>query len=273
MADNLRSVASQTYAPVEHVVMDGGSTDGTVAILEQGSALGLRWWSEPDHGQSHALNKALAESNGEIVGWLNSDDAYFGRTVIADAVHVFQTQPHVAVVYGHAALVNSDGLILQLVWTPPFSRRLLKLHDFILQPAAFIRRSALDGAIADETLDFAMDYDLWLRLSARAPFARMDRIAAIDRHHDERKSARMLDTLATERAVLRERYGIDSGVGADAARKIWKITSRLIGARLVRDALREPLAFDGRVDGAAALFRRQVGARRASMPLRDPGRS
>lgn len=267
LEDNLRSVANQSYANVEHVVMDGGSRDRTLDILERESDPRLRWWSEPDSGQSHALNKALSVSRGDIVGWLNSDDAYFGPTVIGDAVELFRRRPEVAVVYGHAALVNADGLILHLIWVPPFSRRLLKLHDFILQPAAFIRRTALDGVVADEALNFAMDYDLWLRLSAKAPFARINRIIAIDRHHDARKSTRMLGTMHTERDLLRARYGIDSGRGADAARKIWKIISRIVGATLLPRAFRQQLAFDGWFDRRSAVIRRQVAARRASMPM------
>ena len=276
IADNLRSVAVQTYPHIEHIVMDGGSTDATRAILEQQPRSDrLRWWSEPDRGQSHALNKALSVSQGEIIGWLNSDDAYFAPGVVEGAVDVFRRRPEVAVVYGHAALVNADGLLLHLIWAPPFSRRLLLLHDFILQPAAFIRRNAVRDQLADESFEFAMDYELWLRLSAKAPFQRMNRIVAIDRHHGERKSTVMLDTLDRDREILRARYGTAAGPRADAARKIWKIASRIIGAALIPAALRQPLAFDGWFDRKTAVIWRQVGARRASMPMgsrRDPDR-
>jgi glycosyltransferase involved in cell wall biosynthesis len=255
--------------------MDGGSDDTTTGILKAQSDTRLRWWSEPDRGQSHALNKALALSRGDIIGWLNSDDAYFGLTVIQEVVEMFDRRPEVAVVYGHGALANADGLILHLNWTPPFSRRLLLLHDYIPQPAAFIRRSAVGQFLADEELDFAMDYDLWLRLSATATFARIDRIIAIDRHHDARKSTRMLEALDRDRGTLRARYGIDAGFGANVARKLWKIISRFAGAVLLRRATRERLAFDGWFDRKGALVWRQIGARRASMPLaarREPGR-
>ena len=251
--------------------MDGGSKDETLGLLGQVSDSRLRSWSEPDRGQAHALNKALSVSRGDIVGWLNSDDAYFGPTVIEHAVDVFRRQPEIAVVYGHAALVNADGLILQFIWAPPFSRRLLMLHDFIAQPAAFIRRGALGAVFADESFDFAMDYELWLRLSATAPFARINRILAIDRHHDMRKSTRMLGTLDKELERLRERYGIDSGRAADAARRLWKVTDRFIGSTLVPSALRQPLAFDGYIDGTFAVLRRQISVRRASMPMSGRG--
>ena len=143
----------------------------------------------------------------EIIGWLNSDDAYYSPSVIADVVGVLRHRPDVAVVYGHSALINADGLLLHYAWAPPYSRRLLKLHDFITQPAAFIRRAALDGPLADESFEFAMDYELWLRLSAASPFARIDRVTAADRHHAARKSTRMLDTLDADLGRLRARYG------------------------------------------------------------------
>jgi hypothetical protein len=200
------------------------------------------------------------------VGWLNSDDAYFGPNVIEAVVDTFRRRPGVAVVYGHAALVNAEGLILQLIWAPVFSRRLLKLHDFIPQPAAFIRREALGAVIADETFDFAMDYELWLRLSATTQFVRINRIVAVDRHHDMRKSARMLGTMNEDVARLRERFGIDSGRAADVARQLWKIADRFVGTTLVTTAGHQPLAFNGYIDGKLALLRRQIGARRASMP-------
>ena len=271
LADNLRSVAEQTYRNVEQLVMDGGSDDETVEVLGQASDPRLRWWSEPDNGQSHALNKALHLSRGEIVGWLNSDDAYFAATAIDEAVDLFRRRPDVSVVYGHAALVNTDGLILQLIWAPPFSRRLLRLHDFILQPTAFVRRAALGAVMADETFDFAMDYELWLRLSATTEFARVNRIIAIDRHHEGRKSNLMRDTLDRDLARLRERYGLDSGRTADAARKLWNIYNRFMGATLLPGALAQPLAFDGHFDGRLALLRRQIGTRRVSMPMRGRG--
>src|SRR5687768_13065408 len=92
IGDCLRSVANQTYENIEHIVMDGGSSDETIDVLKatQGP---VRWTSEPDRGQSHALNEALAASQGEYIGWLNSDDAYADRRSVAGAVEVFQKHP------------------------------------------------------------------------------------------------------------------------------------------------------------------------------------
>jgi glycosyltransferase involved in cell wall biosynthesis len=265
LGDNLRSVQAQTYPAIEHIVMDGGSNDGTLDVLRREAGARVAWWSEPDEGQSHALNKAFNESRGEIIGWLNSDDAYFGPTVVEEAVEVFAADPRVAVVYGHALLADADGRILQVIWTPPFSRTLLRLHDFILQPAAFIRRSVLSGTLVDESFDYSMDYELWLRLAQRHRFQRLDRIIAIDRHHLARKSYTMLDVGRADHVRLSQRYGVARGTYATVGRKAWKIVSRAAGVRLITAATEESVVFSARRDSRARLLLRQLTAPRAAM--------
>ena len=258
LADNLASVRRQTYALIEHVVMDGGSVDGSVELLESESRPGLAWRSEPDRGQSHALNKAFSASRGDIIGWLNSDDAYFGPTVVDDVVRFFAARPDVGVAYGHALLVSSDGLILQTLWAPPFSRSLLRLHDFIVQPAVFVRRSVLGVSFVDEAFDYAMDYELWLRLAGRTRFARLDRIVAIDRHHSLRKSYVLTSTGEADHRLLQKRYDVVPGRGGRALRKAVKIACRVAGIRLVRAAMHAPVVFTARRDGSRRLSIRQV---------------
>ena len=272
LADNLASVEHQTYEHIEHIVMDGGSTDGSVALLEARSRPSLRWRSELDDGQSDAINKAFRASKGEIIGWLNSDDAYFATDIVEAAVRVFEARPEVMVVYGHAALANADGLIIQLIWAPPFSVRLLRLHDFISQPAAFIRRSAVGDRLVDDTFHYAMDYELWLRLAGRSRFARLDRIVAIDRHHLDRKSYTWLDADKRDHATLRRRFGIaaKSGLG-EAAHRGLKVALRVAGATLVRDAQRHSGPLGWRVDSRRRLLRRQLMVRRRAMPLTMSG--
>ena len=117
LGDNLASVAAQSYGSIEHVVMDGGSRDETLDLLEATDGR-VKWRSEPDRGQSHALNKALGASEGEYIGWLNSDDAYFSRDAVSDVVSVFDADPSVNVVYGPgnwpATSAASNGT--RLIW-------------------------------------------------------------------------------------------------------------------------------------------------------------
>ena len=263
LADNLGSVARQTYSPIEHIVVDGGSTDGSIEILER--SRDVRWMSEPDRGQSHALNKAFASSSGEIIGWLNSDDAYFHPDVVADVVGLFTSRPDVAVVYGHAALVNADGLVLQMIWAPAFSYRLLRSYNFIVQPAAFIRRDALAGRFADEEFDYMMDRELWLRLGPRFPFARLDGVLAVDRHHGARKSYTRLDLAQRDRGKLGNMYGVPIGRLARARLRAMKVPFRLLGVRLL-PRVRAELAFSARRDEFWRLALRQLAVKRSAMP-------
>ena len=215
---NLRSVACQTYPRIEHIVMDGGSTDGSAQLLEAeaaaraagsaGSRVPLIWRSAPDRGQSHAVNKAFEASGGEIIGWINSDDAYFDCEVIADVVAAFAAHPEADVIYGHLAQVAEDGTIIWLNWVPRFSRRLLGIVNFIGQPVAFMRRSALEQPMLDESYHFAMDYELWLRLARRGcRFRRINRITAVDRHQALRKGVTMTDVLGSDLGRLEQSQG------------------------------------------------------------------
>jgi glycosyltransferase involved in cell wall biosynthesis len=270
LVDNLRSVARQTYPHIEHIVMDGGSTDGSVDLLDRAEPR-VTWKSERDRGQSHALNKALAMSTGEIIGWINSDDAFYSVDAVAAAVQCFQRFPDVAVVYGHAALVNAEGRILQMLWAPPFRYELLRLHNFIVQPAAFIRRSALGETLVDETFHYAMDYELWMRLGSERRIAKLNHVVAVDRNYPERKSVARTDLAEIDYARLKKTYGVPDftpPASIRAQQRALKIAIRLMGLSLVpRHA--DELAFDGARDSALNLALRQAAVPRATMMERE----
>jgi glycosyltransferase involved in cell wall biosynthesis len=263
--DCIRSVAAQTYKPLEHVICDGGSTDGTLAILRSAPAT-VSWASEPDRGQSHALNKALRLSRGEIVGWLNSDDAYLDREAVSSVVETFRLHPDVDVIYGHAALVNADGLILQLLWSPPFSYRLLRFENFIAQPAVFIRRRILGDAIVDESYEYAMDAELWLRLGRAHRFWRIDRVLAIDRHQADRKVYTRGDLAEADERKLVLAYGVRPHVRRRPVRWAYRALARVLGLRLLPAAF-GPHACAAKVDRLSALLLRQLLLPRRAMPL------
>jgi glycosyltransferase involved in cell wall biosynthesis len=265
LVDNVRSVACQTYPHIEHIVMDGGSTDGSAEVLAAAGP-GVRWKSEPDRGQSHALNKAVAESSGEIIGWINSDDAYFDCRVVEEVVDFFGRHPEADVAYGHTAYVNADGRILHYFWAPGFSRRLLELYDYLVQPAVFFRRRALDDHLADESFEFAMDYELWLRLAQVRRFARFDRVIAIDRVQPERKSQTLVAVAKSDTRRLSEMYGVSTSRFARRLASVHHVYCRVRGARLALAAHGE-LAFTGGSEGRWALFWRQVARRRSRMPI------
>jgi glycosyltransferase involved in cell wall biosynthesis len=269
LLDNLRSVARQTYPHVEHIVMDGGSTDQTTEVLIGEAGPKVVWRSEVDQGQSDALNKAFRESSGEIIGWLNSDDAYFGPTAIEDAVAILMQDPSAAAVYGHAVLADARGLVLQILWAPSFNRRLLRLHDYIVQPAVFVRRGVLEERFVDESFDYAMDYELWLRLANRHRLRRVDRIVAVDRHHKYRKSYTMAAIGDADHQRLAARYGVHRGFAARVVRKIWKVASRFAGVRFIPSATNDPVVFETPQRSATKLFIRQVATPRSFMRSPD----
>jgi hypothetical protein len=223
LQDNLRSVAAQTYRSIEHVVMDGGSSDGSVDVLVRNTRPGLIWRSEPDSGQSHALNKAFGQSRGEVIGWLNSDDAYCDRRTVEWAVDVFQSHPDVDVVYGFALLVNEVNTVLQVIASPPLSRRMLEAVNYIYQPTAFIRRTALQGPtpFLREDLHYVMDRDLWLRLSPRSRFHRLARPMAIDRHQRQRK------VMTADYKAEANRFDAHLGIANSAGSKALAMTVRV----------------------------------------------
>jgi GT2 family glycosyltransferase len=168
--------------------MDGGSTDGSVPLLESSHLPNLIWKSESDRGQSHALNKALSMSSGQILGWINSDDAYVDRRAVAVAVSYFDRHPDVGVVYGHSLSVDGSNRILRYHWSPQFHPRLFELTTFWLQPSAFFRRSIVEDGFIREDLNYVMDRDLWVRLAKKTKIARLNMVIAIDREHPFRKS-------------------------------------------------------------------------------------
>jgi len=265
LSANLESVACQTYPSIEHIVMDGGSNDESVAILEAAGD-SVTWRSEPDRGQADAVNKAFSASSGEIVGWLNSDDAYFDCDVVEDVVRFFECNPSVDVVYGHAARVAPNGAVISIIWVPGFSDRRLKVFDYIVQPSAFIRRRVLTEPMLDVSMHFAMDYELWLRLAKQGKrFRRLHRVVGIDRVQPAQKTKTSLDVWEHDIEDLALRYGQHYPSYWSLYIRAYHVYTRLAGALMIPRAPRA-LAFPGPADPFEGLLKRQVFTRRSDWP-------
>ncbi len=169
LAETIESIRAQDYPHLEHLVIDGGSTDGTLEILQR-YADRLTWISEPDKGQSDAINKGFRRARGEIVAWLNADDLYFPRTV-RTAVEALAAHPDAVWVYGGTEIIDGDGATLDVREAAPFDvSRLLNEGDYISQPTVFMRSSVLNEVgLLDTDLHYCMDYDLWLRIGKKYP--------------------------------------------------------------------------------------------------------
>lgn len=160
----IESVLKQDYPRIEYLVFDGGSTDETVSILREYSDR-LRWVSERDRGQAHAINKGWRQARGSILAYLNSDDVYLPGAV-AHAVAALEAHPEAAAVYGEGYHVDEEGRVLERYPTEPFNPDRLQETCFICQPTVFLRRDAVERAgYLDESLRYCMDYDLWIRLA------------------------------------------------------------------------------------------------------------
>ncbi len=186
----IQSVLNQDVNNIEHVIVDGGSTDETIQILHKYQPH-LRWISEKDKGQADAVNKGLRMTSGDIIGWLNSDDIYYPNTIqlVRD---FFEANPDVDVVYGKANEIDSQGQLLQHYPTHFWDLEQLKVHCFISQPATFFRRRVvMQHGLLDAGLHFCLDYEYWLRLGLKqAKFAYLPQILAGSRIHSETKSTR-----------------------------------------------------------------------------------
>jgi glycosyltransferase involved in cell wall biosynthesis len=165
----IQSVLNQPEVDFEYVICDGGSVDGTLGVLKRYQDL-LVWVSEPDDGQADAVNKGLSMTTGNIIAWLNSDDVYYPGS-LAKVAAVFEANPEAEVVYGNADWIDGCDNILKSFPTEPWRYDRLKETCFLCQPAVFFRRSLVEryGGL-DNTLQYCMDYELWLRYGQHADF-------------------------------------------------------------------------------------------------------
>lgn len=170
----LRSVAAQDFPALEHHVIDGGSSDQTLAVLRAAAHPRLSWISESDRGLSQAVNKGIARSRGDIIAWIGAEDTVLPGAFAAVA-RFLGAHPEVDVVYGDAEQLDDDDGLLGPYPTEPFDAARLQSACFICQPAAFFRRRCVERyGLLDGRLRICPDYEYWLRLArAGARFAHL----------------------------------------------------------------------------------------------------
>ncbi|MBI5933185.1 MAG: glycosyltransferase [Chloroflexi bacterium] len=184
----LLSVLGQDYPRVETIVIDGGSTDGSVDIIKSYEQRLAYWVSEKDSGQAEAINKGMARSRGEIVAWLNSDDFYLAGTVRA-AVQAFERFPDAALVYGDMLAVDKYGQTFNTFRYKRLTLADLLSFQIIGQPSVFMRRSAFEQAGGlDPSYHLLLDHHLWIRIAAQGRIAHVPRTWSASRYHTEAKN-------------------------------------------------------------------------------------
>lgn len=254
--DTILSILNQDYENIEVFVVDGGSTDNTLDVLERYKDK-IQYFSESDNGQSDAINKGFRMARGGIVTWLNSDDIYPDCAAISKVVSTFITCPECDFLYGDFIEIDAANLVLKIYKRPNYSfKRLLRI-GYISQPATFFRRQVIDAMPVREDLCYAMDLEYWLRAhSMNFKFKHIDYLVAAERVHGDAKCVRDNVDMMREACAVRSTYG----ASFDKLHSVYRFFDRvllymlrlpgilnLIAYRNSPERLTIPLSFEGAI--------------------------
>jgi glycosyltransferase involved in cell wall biosynthesis len=238
IGETLYSVRNQECPILEHIVMDGGSTDGTVDILKRYSALAgweyLRWISEPDSGQSDALNKGFHLATGDIIGWLNSDDTY-EPSCFKEVLRAFEENPSADFIYGDYVIVDGTGNELLSKKEIGFDWNIMLCGlNYIAQPNVFFRRRVFDSVgYLNESLHYVMDYEFWLRAASRGlRFQHVPYALAACRWHTDAKTFSQCPRIGEELRLVRKMYwnkkSFPNNSVQDIYERYWNVRARAV---------------------------------------------
>lgn len=206
---SILSVLNQNYPNLQFIIMDGGSTDGTLDVIRKYEKY-LIWRSEPDNGQADAINKAVMLADGELVGWQNSDDVYFPG--VFHRIHEISLKRPQAVLYSGTVVVidREDRMISIMKFNAPSKRRLLYEGCVTSSQSVFWRREVQSQTgLYDSNLQHAMDYDFWIRILAHGPAEFTPEILGGWRVYEGTKTSVAGARGTVESRVIRNKYGID----------------------------------------------------------------
>lgn len=230
LEETIRSVLDQGYPNLEYMIVDGGSTDGSVEIIQK-YADRLAWWvSERDKGQGEAINKGFQRATGEIIGWINSDD-YYLPGAINSAVRALEDQPECGMVFGDVLSIDGVGQPINIMTYGDWGLEELMQFKIIGQPSVFMRREVLQRAgYLDLSYHYLLDHELWLRVAQQAPMRYIPQRWSAARFHAGAKNVSQTDKYG------KDAYRIVEWMASDPAlspryqrlkRRIWAGAYRL----------------------------------------------
>ena len=188
--ETIRSVLLQGYPDLEYIIVDGGSKDQTLDVIEKYAAWLAYWESKPDKGQAHAINKGFRKATGEIIAWINSDDSYI-EAALAKVALFFLANPLFQSIYGDIQTIDSESKALKEIRSHP-RFDLAKLFGWMRcpQPACFWRRAALiEIGSLNESMHFVFDLEFWIRIGLKYETAHIDVTLANLRLHENTKTS------------------------------------------------------------------------------------
>ena len=242
--ETIRSVLLQGYPNLEYMVIDGGSTDDSPAIIGKYAKWLTYWVSEPDRGQSHAINKGFQRASGTIYTWLNSDD-YLERDALKNAGAAYATAPEAGAWFGGCLSVDKDDKPLYVRWPNRLDVESIAKwkEDMVGQPACFFSKRAWhECGPLDENLDYAMDFDLWIKIAKAFVIKKVDHMLAVEHAHEDTKTKRDRGQAYAALWLIQIRHGYEQFAVQDISRRIndYEESLRLL-AKIVRFPLLRPL--------------------------------
>jgi glycosyltransferase involved in cell wall biosynthesis len=214
LESTVRSVLAQDYPNIEYILIDGGSTDNSLEILQKYQDHFAYWESVPDQGQAHAINKGFQRATGEFIAWLNSDDLYMAGA-ISQAVKALQRNPDAGMVFGDGVVIDAENRLLDLHRYKDYTAFDLLCFDVLLQPATFMRRSVLEKVgLLREDYHLIMDHELWIRIASLVPIQHVSQFWAAERTYPEAKTMDQAGNFVSEAERLLQE--LDDFVGEQA---------------------------------------------------------
>ncbi len=220
----IQSVLGQDYPNLEYIVLDGGSTDGSVDIIRRYQDRLAYWCSEPDRGQAEAINKGLRRATGEIIGWLNSDDTLAPGALRFIAAE-YDRHPEADLLYGHTCLIDEqDRVVRRLCAVPTTAVELVRYNMNVWSQPGTTWRRRLHERIGylDESLHYGMDCDFWIRAALHGNVRFTPRHLGNLRGHAGTKSVSQQSKFTGEYATLRARYESVATAAGPVSTSLWK---------------------------------------------------